>query len=49
MCEHCEALREVLTQLAGPKVATVIMRRAELRLHGTGSEEVSPNVVVVTA
>jgi hypothetical protein len=34
MCEHCEILKEVLTELTGEKVAGVIMRRAEVRLHG---------------
>lgn len=38
VCEHCEVLREVLTELAGEKVAGVIMRRAESRLHGHASE-----------
>jgi hypothetical protein len=38
MCEHCEVLKQVLTELAGEKVAGVIMRRAELRLHGHAGE-----------
>jgi hypothetical protein len=38
MCEHCEILKEVLTELAGEKVAGVIMRRAETRLHGHANE-----------
>ena len=38
MCEHCEVLREVLTELTGEKVAGVIMRRAEVRLHGRSDE-----------
>ena len=38
MCEHCDVLKQVLTELAGEKVAGVIMRRAEARLHGHASE-----------
>jgi hypothetical protein len=49
MCEHCDALTEVLTELAGEKVAAVIMRRTEARLHGRGSEQVSHDFLVVTA
>jgi hypothetical protein len=49
MCEHCDVLMEVLTELAGEKVAAVIMRRTEARLHGRGSEQVSHNFLVVTA
>jgi hypothetical protein len=48
MCEHCDALRAVLTELTGEKVAAVIMRRTAARLHG-GSEQVSNNFLVVTA
>jgi len=49
MCEHCEALTEVLTELVGGKVACVIMRRTEARLHGPGNEQVLQNLLVVTA
>jgi hypothetical protein len=49
MCEHCDVLTEVLTELAGEKVAAVIMRRTEARLHGRGSEQVSDNFLVVPA
>jgi hypothetical protein len=49
MCEHCEALTEVLTELVGEKVAGVIMRRTAARLHGAGREQVSSNFLVVTA
>ena len=49
MCEHCDVLREVLTELAGEKVAAVIMRRTAARLHGCGSEQVSHDFLVVTA
>jgi len=38
MCEHCEVLKQVLTELAGEKVAGVIMRRAETRLHDHTNE-----------
>ncbi|HXZ90989.1 MAG TPA: hypothetical protein VEG61_07995 [Candidatus Dormibacteraeota bacterium] len=49
MCEHCDALTEVLTQLTGPKVAAVIMRRTHARLHEPGSEQAPNNFLVVTA
>jgi hypothetical protein len=49
MCEHCDALTEVLTELTGEKVAAVIMRRTVARLHGRGSEQISRNFLVVTA
>jgi len=49
MCEHCDVLTEVLTELAGEKVAAVIMRRTEQRLHGNGSEQLSHNFLVVPA
>ena len=48
MCEHCEKLTEVLTELTGPKVAAVIMRRVEARLHPVNSEAL-PNFLVVRA
>jgi hypothetical protein len=34
MCDHCEALNEVLTELTGAKVAAVIMRRTIAQVHG---------------
>jgi len=34
MCDHCDAITRVLTQLCGPKVATVILKRVEAELHG---------------
>jgi hypothetical protein len=49
MCEHCDVLTEVLTQLTGEKVAAVIMRRAEARLHGFGGELFSNDLLTVTA
>jgi hypothetical protein len=49
MCEHCDVLTEVLTELAGEKVAAVIMRRTEARLHGHGSEQISHDFLVVPA
>lgn len=49
MCEHCEKVNEVLTELAGAKVAGVIMRRVAARLHPTNCEEISRQYVVVTA
>jgi hypothetical protein len=49
MCEHCEKLTEVLTELTGPKVAGVIMRRVEARLHPLDTQGMSPNLIVVTA
>ena len=48
MCEHCKKMNEVLTELTGPKVAAVIMRRVEARLHPLTSEEISPMLVVST-
>jgi len=49
MCEHCEKVNEVLTELTGAKVAGVIMRRVEARLHPLGIKEISPTVLVVRA
>jgi hypothetical protein len=49
MCEHCEVLRGVLTELAGEKVAGVIMRRVEASLHPFGIEAASNNFLVVPA
>jgi len=50
MCEHCNALRAVLTELAGEKVADVVMKRAEARLHGAATGmPASKNILVVTA
>lgn len=34
MCDHCDALTRVLTQLCGTKVAAVIMKRVVADLHG---------------
>jgi len=34
MCDHCDVLTRVLTQLCGAKVAQVIMKRAIAELHG---------------
>jgi len=34
MCDHCDVLTRVLTQLCGAKVAQVIMKRAVAELHG---------------
>ncbi|MGA3405663.1 MAG: hypothetical protein ABSD49_08030 [Candidatus Bathyarchaeia archaeon] len=34
MCDHCDVLTGVLTQLCGAKVAQVIMKRAVAELHG---------------
>jgi len=49
MCEHCEILAEVLTELAGAKVAGVIMRRVTARLHPLAEDVPSPKILVVTA
>jgi len=49
MCEHCVKVNEVLTELTGSKVASVIMRRVDARLHPFNSDEISPSFVVVTA
>jgi hypothetical protein len=49
MCEHCDAMAEVLIQLTGAKVAAVIMKRTAARLHGLDNEEVSRNFLVIRA
>ena len=49
MCEHCEKVNEVLTELTGYKVAGVIMRRVAAKLHPLSVDEISPKLVVVTA
>ena len=46
MCEHCEILAEVLTELAGAKVAGVIMRRVGARLHPVTVDEFQPTILV---
>jgi len=33
MCEHCEALSEVLTECAGKTVAAAVLKRVQPRLH----------------
>ena len=48
MCEHCEKVNDVLTELTGPKVAGVIMRRVGARLHPLDAPEISPTVLVMT-
>jgi hypothetical protein len=49
MCEHCDVMTQVLTELTGEKVAAVIMRRTQAKLHGSGREQFSHNFLVVTA
>jgi hypothetical protein len=49
MCEHCKTLNDVLTELTGAKVAGVIMRRAEARLHPHENVEGIPKLLLVTA
>ncbi len=49
VCEHCEALREVLTELTSEKVARVIVKRAAARLHPLDAETAAHNFLVVTA
>jgi hypothetical protein len=34
MCEQCDVLTGVLTELCGEKVANVLMKRAIAELHG---------------
>jgi hypothetical protein len=34
VCDHCLAMEKVLTDLVGSKVARVIMKRVENKLHG---------------
>jgi len=54
MCDHCEALNAVLTELTGAKVAAVIMRRTVAQVHGKaaalefGQEDVSRILVATT-
>jgi hypothetical protein len=45
MCEHCDKLNEVLTELTGAKVAAVIMRRVEARVHPLNAEGISRTVL----
>jgi len=49
MCEDCEKVDEVLTELAGPKVAGVIMRRVVARLHPLDEDLSPPKILVLTA
>jgi hypothetical protein len=39
VCDHCDALDEVLIDLTGPKVAAVIMKRVRAKLHGESLEK----------
>ncbi len=39
MCDHCDALRRVLTNLLGGKVADVIVKRVIEELHGEAKVE----------
>lgn len=50
VCEHCDALDEVLIELTGPKVAAVILKRVRERLHGQSQAkdakgELEPQIV----
>jgi hypothetical protein len=42
-------VNEVLTELTGPKVAKVIMKRVQARIHPYDAEEISPTLLTVTA
>jgi len=44
MCDHCDVLMGVLTQLCGAKVAQVIMRRAVAELHGNTASLVQRDI-----
>jgi len=46
MCDHCDKMNEVLTELTGAKVAGVIMRRVEARLHPLDSDGLSQILVI---
>jgi len=48
MCEHCDKINEVLTELTGSKVAGVIMRRVDARVHPLTPEKVSPLLIVTS-
>ena len=49
MCEHCDVMTQVLTELTAEKVAAVIMRHTQAKLHGSGREQISSNFLVATA
>ena len=48
MCEHCDKVNEVLMELTGPKVAGVIMRRVDARVHPLNLEKISPLLIVTS-
>ncbi len=33
LCEHCDALAKIVTDLVGPKVSVVLMKRVNARMH----------------
>gem|GEM_PF-6568903 len=35
MCEHCDALASIVSDLVGPKVSAVLMKRVRERMHTT--------------
>lgn len=39
MCDHCDALEKVLTDLMGPKVANAVRKRVSRKLHGETENE----------
>ncbi len=39
MCDHCNALEKVLTDLMGQKVANVVKKRVSRKLHGETQNE----------
>ncbi len=39
MCDHCDALERVLTDLMGQKVASVVKKRVSRELHGETQNE----------
>ncbi len=49
MCEHCDALAQVLTELTSEKVARVIVKRAAAKLHPLDAGTATHNFLVVTA
>ena len=35
LCEHCDALANIVSDLVGPKVSAVLMKRVKERMHAS--------------
>lgn len=35
LCEHCDALASIVSDLVGPKVSAVLMKRVRERMHAS--------------